>query len=449
MVNVVSVVCTQGGGSRVTGIRDRDSRLLMHHIACFSFVVYVNPLPLLPFLHHFSSTPSITALQTVVARLEEQRRTDQLRTGGRLLSHAVYSRQSKSMRQRLLTWRRNVAAAKEASRAAGSSVPVGKQQGHAMILQGALARVGTWNELRMRPRFQWWQEWTVRQRHVDRWQPVAARCLRQWRECSGWARGPLSKTCFVQWKRLVALYRVGLLPLNNVSVTEQSEAFLAGGPATVSTPAPATVTPTTASLTAVPAAVDEVKAARFCSALTTLLTERGLQGDLEAVALTTRLICQLTAARQARFEHGKAADAGTVMRALHSATADTDLKLKKQHDLLAASTALVQRGAEEALTVYKESVTRQLHEARVTVDGQLASVHHRLRGLDSDLTRVGEVAQAASHTAGVNNSRLEKALLEQGHQVMRVAGLEQAHTHYLEDRVRSGFYHIGMLHVEW
>jgi hypothetical protein len=76
-----------------------------------------------------------------------------------------------------------------------------------------------------------------------------------------------------------------------------------------------------------------------------------------------------------------------------------------------------------------------MHEARVVTDSQLASVHHRLRGLDSDLTLTQEVAQAASQTAALSHARLEKVLLEQGAQVVRVAGLEQAHTHYLADRV--------------
>ena len=35
------------------------------------------------------------------------------------------------------------------------------------------------------------------------------------------------------------------------------------------------------------------------------------------------------------------------------------------------------------------------------------------------------------------NSKLEKVLLEHGSQVMRVAGLETAHTHYLADRVKG------------
>ena len=94
--------------------------------------------------------------------------------------------------------------------------------GHALILQQALARVGCWPELRMRPRFQRWREHTERERHAERWQPVFARCLGKWRAYPQWLLGPVlvsgevARRCLRQWKRVTALAIAGLATMTNL-----------------------------------------------------------------------------------------------------------------------------------------------------------------------------------------------------------------------------------------
>lgn len=96
-----------------------------------------------------------------------------------------------------------------------------RMAGHALILQQALARVGSWNELRMRPRFQRWREHTERERHAERWQSVFARCLGTWRAYSQRLRGPVltgdvACRCLRQWKRVTALAAAGLATMTNL-----------------------------------------------------------------------------------------------------------------------------------------------------------------------------------------------------------------------------------------
>ena len=53
------------------------------------------------------------------------------------------------------------------------------------------------------------------------------------------------------------------------------------------------------------------------------------------------------------------------------------------------------------------------------------------------MTETADGARRAEEQVLLCNSKLEKVLLEHGSQVMRVAGRETAHTHYLADRAKG------------
>ena len=357
-----------------------------------------------------------------------------------------------------------------------------KVAGHALILQQALARVGCWDELQMRPRFDRWREHTARERHVERWQPAFARCMGRWRAYSLWLRGPVvtgesTRRCLRQWKRVTALAVVGLTTMTNLSVAQQAEPYL------MTNQDPASV-------------VDESKQARFVTSLLSLLatnvnsdnssstndsdsdddgsntavTNSGttvmisddvdavvaaarevrrvrtrdpllkmgyVRGDLEALALVTGLVGRLAVARQARFEALRATDAGVVAKGMQGVGAELGEKLEKHREQLIHSLQMVQRGAEEALGGCREDLVRRLHETTVTFDNKLASTAFRIRSLDTQMTETAEGAKRSEEQVLLCNSKLEKVLLEHGAQVMRLSGLETAHTHYLEDRVKG------------
>jgi hypothetical protein len=53
------------------------------------------------------------------------------------------------------------------------------------------------------------------------------------------------------------------------------------------------------------------------------------------------------------------------------------------------------------------------------------------------MAETAEGARRSEEQVMLCNGKLEKVLLEHGSQVMRLAGLETAHTHYLADRAKG------------
>ena len=59
------------------------------------------------------------------------------------------------------------------------------------------------------------------------------------------------------------------------------------------------------------------------------------------------------------------------------------------------------------------------------------------RALDTQVAETAEGTRRSEEQVLLCNNKLEKVLLEHGAQVMRLAGLETAHTHYLADRAKG------------
>jgi len=163
-----------------------------------------------------------------------------------------------------------------------------------------------------------------------------------------------------------------------------------------------------------------------------------VRGDLEALALVTGLVGRLAVARQVRFEALRATDAGVVAKGMQGVGAELGEKLEKHREQLVHSLLMVEKKADDALGGCREDLVRRLHETTVTFDNKLASTAFRIRSLDTQMAETAEGARRSEEQVLLCNSKLEKVLLEQGSQVMRMAGLETAHTHYLADRVKGG-----------
>jgi hypothetical protein len=115
---------------------------------------------------------ALAALRSELARVDAARVTDRLRltlsAGARLLARAFVHRRTLTLRQRLMTWRRHTRRNEHDDHQRGrgpgglgirSVASQTRMAGQAQVLQSALARVGNWAEIRMRPRFDKWRAW--------------------------------------------------------------------------------------------------------------------------------------------------------------------------------------------------------------------------------------------------------------------------------------------------
>ena len=108
----------------------------------------------------------------------------------------------------------------------------------------------------------------------------------------------------------------------------------------------------TTTMTRAPIVSDDVDTAAAASVVCSragdpLLKMGYVRDDLEALAVVAGLVCRLGAARQARFEVLRAADAGAALANMQGVGVEVGARLEQHREQLAHSLMMVQRGAEE------------------------------------------------------------------------------------------------------